>query len=44
MDAVEFFKTVKRLCNGGAITPACVLNPKFPNLRKNMAYVEDVSE
>lgn len=31
-------------CNGGTIVPACVLNPKFLNLRKNMAYVEDVSE
>lgn len=26
-------------CNGGAVAPACVLNPKFLNLRKNMAYV-----
>ena len=31
-------------CNGGAVAPACVLNPKFLNLRKNMAYVEEVSE
>lgn len=31
-------------CNSGTIIPACVLNPKFLNLRKNMAYVEDVSE
>lgn len=31
-------------CNCGTIVPACVLNPKFLNLRKNMAYVEDVSE
>lgn len=31
-------------CNGGAVAPACVLNPKFLNLRKDMAYVEDVSE
>ena len=31
-------------CNGGAVAPACVLNPKFLNLRKNMAYVEDKSE
>ena len=28
-------------CNGGAVAPACVLNPKFLNLRKNMAFVED---
>lgn len=31
-------------CNGGAVAPACVLNPKFLNLRQNMAYVEDVAE
>jgi hypothetical protein len=31
-------------CRSGAIAPACVLNPKFLNLRKNMAYVEDKSE
>ena len=31
-------------CNGGAIAPACILNPKFLNLRKDMAYVEEVSE
>lgn len=31
-------------CNGGAIVPACVLNPKLLNLRQNMAYVEEVSE
>lgn len=30
--------------NGGAVAPACILNPKFLNLRKNMAYVEEVSE
>lgn len=81
MDAVEFFKTVNRLCknqrycaecpihkNGMgaaisvrfvdtdgqldinyayfsyAVVPACILNPEFLNLRKDMAYVEDVSE
>ena len=27
-----------------AIVPACVLNPKSLNLRKDMAYVEEVSE
>ena len=31
-------------CNGGAVAPACVLNPKFLNLRKNMAYVEEIEE
>lgn len=28
----------------GAIAPACILNPKLLNLRKNMAYVEEVAE
>lgn len=28
----------------GAVVPACILNPKFLNLRQNMAYVEEVSE
>lgn len=28
----------------GAIAPACILNPKFLNMRKNMAYVEELSE
>ena len=37
------------LCNSGtcesyAVAPACILNPKFLNLRQNMAYVEEVSE
>ena len=37
------------LCNSGtcesyAVAPACVLNPKFLNMRQNMAYVEEVSE
>lgn len=30
-------------CNCGAVAPACVLNPKALNLRKGMAYVEEVS-
>ena len=30
--------------SGGAIAPACILNPKFLNLRQSMAYVEEVSE
>ena len=29
---------------GGAVAPACVLNPKSLNLLQNMAYVEEVSE
>lgn len=38
-----------KLCNccayiGGAVAPACVLNPKSLNLRQRMAYVEEVSE
>lgn len=28
----------------GAVAPACVLNPKYLNLRQGMAYVEEVSE
>ena len=31
-------------CNGGAVAPACILNPKSLNLRQNIAYVEEVSE
>ncbi len=31
-------------CASYAIAPACVLNPKSLNLRKNMAYVEELSE
>ena len=31
-------------CNGGAVAPACILNPKSLNLRQSMAYVEEVSE
>lgn len=29
---------------GRAVAPACVLNPKFLNLRQSMAYVEEVAE
>lgn len=29
---------------GGAVTPACILNPASLNLRQSMAYVEEVSE
>ena len=28
----------------GAVVPACILNPKSLNLRKRMAYVEEVAE
>lgn len=31
-------------CINGAIAPACILNPKFLNLRQSMAFVEEVSE
>lgn len=31
-------------CNCGAVAPACILNPKSLNLRKGMAYVEEVAE
>ena len=38
-----------KLCNccayiNGAVAPACILNPKLLNLRKGMAYVEEVTE
>lgn len=31
-------------CDSGAVAPACILNPKSLNLRKGMAYVEELSE
>lgn len=31
-------------CINGAVAPACILNPKFLNLRQGMTYVEEVSE
>lgn len=31
-------------CRSGAVAPACILNPKFLNMRKDMAYVEEVAE
>lgn len=34
----------RHACNGGAVAPACVLNPKSLNLRQSMAYVEEVAE
>lgn len=34
----------RHACNGGAVAPACILNPKSLNLRQSMAYVEEVSE
>ena len=30
--------------DSGAVAPACILNPKSLNLRKDMAYVEEASE
>lgn len=30
------------VCSGNAVVPACILNPTSLNLRKNMAYVEEV--
>nr|DAO90877.1 MAG TPA: hypothetical protein [Caudoviricetes sp.] len=32
------------VCSNNAVAPACILNPKSLNLRKGMAYVEEVSE
>lgn len=31
-------------CSNNAVVPACILNPEFLNLRKDMAYVEEMSE
>lgn len=31
-------------CSSNFVVPACILNPKSLNLRKNMAYVEEVAE
>lgn len=31
-------------CRSGAVALACILNPKFLNLRQNMAYVEEIAE
>lgn len=31
-------------CSSNSVAPACILNPKLLNLRKNMAHVEEVSE
>nr|DAE22790.1 MAG TPA: hypothetical protein [Siphoviridae sp. ct2hZ16] len=41
---VEVAEHAYGACNVGAIAPACILNPEFLNLRKEMAYVEEVSE
>lgn len=46
---VRYVNTVGRMghigtCNGRAVAPACVLNPKSLNLRQSMAFVEEVSE
>lgn len=37
------FGNSSALC-GGTVATACILNPKSLNLRKGMAYVEEVSE
>lgn len=34
----------RHACNGGAVAPACILNPASLNLRQSMAFVEEVSE
>lgn len=31
-------------CSNNAVVPACILNPEFLNLRKDMAYVEELTE
>lgn len=31
-------------CDRADVAPACILNPKFLNLRQDMAYVEELSE
>lgn len=31
-------------CLNGAVAPACVINPKSFNLRRSMAYVEEIAE
>ena len=31
-------------CSNNSVAPACILNPEFLNLRKDMAFVEEVSE
>ena len=45
---VRYVNTSGRMGNvtvyRGAVVPACVLNPKSLNLRKSMAYLEEVSE
>ena len=35
---------IEPACFSYAVAPACILNPKLLNLRKNMAYVEEVAE
>lgn len=42
-DIGGWFGTVSA-CLSGAVVPACILNPKFFNMRQNMAYVEEVAE
>ena len=31
-------------CSNNAVVPACILNPEFLNLRKDMAFVEELPE
>lgn len=44
------FKNFEWVCldpnhtDGGAVAPACILNPKSLNLRQRMAFVEEASE
>lgn len=34
----------RHACNGGAVAPACILNPASLNLRQSMAFVEEIAE
>lgn len=43
VNAVGWIGSHRAHC-AAAVAPACVLNPKFLNMRQNMAYVEEVSE
>ena len=43
VNAVGWVGSHRAHCDA-AVAPACVLNPEFLNLRKDMAYVEEASE
>lgn len=43
-NAVRIVYMEGKLSSSNSVVPACILNPEFLNLRKDMAYVEDVSE